>query len=338
MLLHFVWQGAVIALALAVLLALTSAAQARLRYALSCGALTLMLVAALATAATVMTRRSTTLPRPSLAVEASAPDPSRSPDAAGNASVPEGQGRARPTPAEPAPDGASPAPARTCRRWRGRSSKRRCRGWSWPGRSVSCSSPFVLLGGWWRTRAPSRRRRLRRFPTWCRAQLDALSSRLRIARPVAIVASVRVSVPVVLGHLKPVIVLPAAVLAGLEPGAARSHPRARARARPPPRLSGEPRADRDRDAALLSSGRLVGVASGARGARALLRRSRRDRLRQPRRLRPRAARPRGARGSQRHCSRSEPRTVHCSPAARRLLVPRGGSRRRRRVWPRASSR
>ncbi len=56
-LLHFVWEGTVIALALAVLLALTRDGQARLRYALSCGALTLMLVAALATAGAVMSGR-----------------------------------------------------------------------------------------------------------------------------------------------------------------------------------------------------------------------------------------------------------------------------------------
>ena len=56
-LLHFVWEGTVIALALAALLALTRDGQARLRYALSCGALTLMLVAALATAGAVMAGR-----------------------------------------------------------------------------------------------------------------------------------------------------------------------------------------------------------------------------------------------------------------------------------------
>ncbi len=71
-----------------------------------------------------------------------------------------------------------------------------------------------LLGGWWSTRV------LRVFdvspvPEWCRAQLTALSSRMRIARPVAIVSSIRVSVPVIVGHVKPVIVLPAAVLSGL---------------------------------------------------------------------------------------------------------------------------
>ena len=54
-LVHFVWQGAAIALALAVLLAIAGDAQARVRYALSCGALALMLVATLATAARVAT-------------------------------------------------------------------------------------------------------------------------------------------------------------------------------------------------------------------------------------------------------------------------------------------
>ena len=73
-----------------------------------------------------------------------------------------------------------------------------------------------LAGGWWRTRA-LRVEGVSAVPAWCQAQLHELSARLCIARPVAIVASVRVSVPVVLGHLKPVIILPAAVLAGLSP-------------------------------------------------------------------------------------------------------------------------
>ena len=48
------------------------------------------------------------------------------------------------------------------------------------------------------------------------AALDARRS-LRITRPVAMVSSIRVPVPVIVGHLKPVIVLPAAALAGLSP-------------------------------------------------------------------------------------------------------------------------
>src|SRR5689334_6688552 len=53
-LLHFVWQGAAVALALAAGLALTGEAQARFRYALSCGALALMLILTVTTAATII--------------------------------------------------------------------------------------------------------------------------------------------------------------------------------------------------------------------------------------------------------------------------------------------
>ena len=140
----------------------------------------------------------------------------------------------------------------------------------------------------------------RRFLTGARHSSPRSRRGMRVARPVAIVCSIRISVPVVLGHLKPVIVLPAAVLSGLSPAqleAILAHELAHVR-----------RHDylvnlaqtRDRDAALLPSGRLVGVPAGARGTRALLRRSRGHRLRQPRRLRPRAARARGAQGSTRH--------------------------------------
>ena len=56
-------------------------------------------------------------------------------------------------------------------------------------------------------------------------------------------------------------------------GAAAGNPRPRARARPSPRLSRQPVAVDGRDAALLSSGDVVGVGAGTRRARALLRRS-----------------------------------------------------------------
>ena len=71
-----------------------------------------------------------------------------------------------------------------------------------------------LLGGWWSTRV-LRVVDVSPVPDWCRAQLTALSARMRIARPVAIVSSIRISVPVIVGHVKPVIVLPAAALSGL---------------------------------------------------------------------------------------------------------------------------
>jgi beta-lactamase regulating signal transducer with metallopeptidase domain/HEAT repeat protein len=209
-LLHFVWQGVVIAAALGALLVLTSPAQARLRYGLSCAALMLMLGAVLATAGNVLTRDSTTLPRLDLpAGHSDSPEASRS--ASGKASqapsstgavaavlTPRpGSGQGLSSLAQPIVEAAMP--------------------WLVPGWALGVMLLSVrLAGGWWRTRT-LRVEGVFAVPTWCRAQLGELSARLAIARPVAIVASARVSVPVVLGHLKPVIILPAAVLAGLSP-------------------------------------------------------------------------------------------------------------------------
>ncbi len=106
-----------------------------------------------------------------------------------------------------------------------------------------------------------------------------LSRRLHIARPVQLLESTAVDVPTVIGWLKPVVLLPASALAALSPAAARGDPRARARAHPPSRLSGEPAADARRDAALLSPGGLVAVAPDPHRARELLRRSRRQPVR-----------------------------------------------------------
>ena len=209
-LLHFVWQGTVIALALAVLLALTRDGQARLRYALSCGALTLMLVAALATAANVVARSVSASPPVDAGPAALATGSTALRDEGMPAPLVRGEGR------RPAIGAATRNPI-----------------------SSAAQHPFVLavvdrgmpwlvsgwlagvlllslrlLGGWYSTRV-LRVAGVSPVPEWCRAQLTALSARMRIARPVAIVSSIRVSVPVIVGHVKPVIVLPAAVLSGL---------------------------------------------------------------------------------------------------------------------------
>jgi beta-lactamase regulating signal transducer with metallopeptidase domain/HEAT repeat protein len=214
-LLHFVWQGTAIALALAVLLTLTSTAQATLRYALSCGALTLMLVVVAATAANVMTGNTSHPQRLGLPAEANAPGLPSLPTTDGDALEKDGSVRLSTGAVETSLTARIP-PAR------GLSSLARpiiepampwlVLGWA-IGVMVLC---LRLVGGWWRTRA-LRVEGVSAVPAWCRAQLTGLSSQLRITRPVSIVASVRVSVPVVLGHLKPVVILPAAVLAGLSP-------------------------------------------------------------------------------------------------------------------------
>ena len=210
-LLHFVWQGAVIALALAILLALVGEREARLRYALSCAALTLMLAATLATAVTLLTgsdAASVLLPRPGAGTNAS----QSTATAAEAAAVPSAAAPA------PAAGAAFTSPLRVPlveRASRGLLLINAAMPWlvaAWIGGVLLLS--LRLLGGWWRTRA-LRAVDVAPVPDWCHARLSMLSERLRITRSVAIVSSIRISVPVIVGHLKPVIVLPAAALSGL---------------------------------------------------------------------------------------------------------------------------
>jgi len=205
-LLHFVWQGAVIALALGVLLALTRESQARLRYVFSCSALLLMLAATLATATLMRSSGASAVHAGAPVAPASSPltpDGGPAERGAGNParvipwSATGGADANRGSILQPVVDRAIP--------------------WlvlAWLTGVLLLT--FRLLGGWWRTRA-LRAAGISPVPEWCLAQLSALSARMGVSRPVAIVASVRVTVPIILGHLKPVILLPAVALSGLDP-------------------------------------------------------------------------------------------------------------------------
>jgi beta-lactamase regulating signal transducer with metallopeptidase domain len=208
-LVHFIWQGTAIALALAALLAVIPTARATVRYVLSCGALALMLAATLATAAGIAMQRPAIQPisdaRGSISSSSSVIVHRPSPEAAGSALS----------------AGASTTTATAT--WSERLSARlrpvveRSMPWLVLLWIVGVSMLSIrLAGGWWRTRA-LRVAGVSAAPASAQQQLDELCTRLRINRAVALVASVRVAVPVVIGHLKPVVVLPAAALAGLSP-------------------------------------------------------------------------------------------------------------------------
>ena len=168
-LLHFVWEGIVIALALAALLALTRDGQARLRYALSCGALTLMLAAALATAGSVMAGRAGASPAAVPGRDAVAPGVSPPEERASELKAVDsaretatrlpmsGAAADRTFPLAPAIERAMP--------WL-------VSGWLAGVLLLS----LRLLGGWWSTRV-LRFVDVSPVPEWCRAQLTALSSR-----------------------------------------------------------------------------------------------------------------------------------------------------------------
>ena len=86
--------------------------------------------------------------------------------------------------------------------------------------------PFWLAGvmiAWCRTLAAGcAANRLRRVgvspaPAAWQERLEMLAARMRLARPVRLLASLRVDAPMVLGLLRPVVLVPAGALAGLDP-------------------------------------------------------------------------------------------------------------------------
>ena len=132
--------------------------------------------------------------------------------------------------------------------------------------------------------------------------------------------------PVVIGWLRPVVLLPVAAVAGLTPSQVRSDSRPRARARAPARRGGQRVPDRRRDVAVLSPGGVVAVVAHPRRARALLRRHRAGDERRSLRLRRGARRARElARRAVRRW-RWRPRAARCSRAWRGCSGGRRGRR------------
>ncbi len=200
-LIHFIWQGTFVALLLAVVLRMLRGASTNVRYAAACAALLLMLIAPLTTMTTIR-----------LAVSgkaANGPSPM-------SAAQPESQPltvEIEPaiTPTQTADLTASPRPwlfirseniapllARMVLLWLS---------------GVVCFS-LRLIGGWLYTR------RLRHYGTslleerW-RQALHRLCRQLRVTRPVRLLESAMVKVPMVVGWLRPVILLPASAMTGL---------------------------------------------------------------------------------------------------------------------------
>ena len=206
-LVHFVWQGAAAALLLAGALRLLRRASANMRYVVCCGALAAMAAGPVVTwlmlgpgvageqpRETVATER---IVRPVEAVEAG--QRSSSPVTAAQAGPPAGEMENR----------------------------------DWPARAQATLQgclPYVVYGwlagvwllslwrvwGWLRLR-DLRRRQVQALPGSWQVRLGELAQRVGIRRPVGLLQSARVKGPVVLGWLKPVILLPGWALTGLGP-------------------------------------------------------------------------------------------------------------------------
>jgi beta-lactamase regulating signal transducer with metallopeptidase domain len=187
-LLHFIWQGAAAAAVLATALIFVPRSRATVRYGLACLTLAMMAASPLATI-----RYVSTSPPP-----IAAPSPARSSDVQ-NVS-PEGrQADTRSAATPERADGSLPLTWLVA---------------AWLA-GVLLSS-LRLAGGWWHSR---RVIRLDAFAATasCVTVVERLSARLGIRRAVAVLESARVQVPVVVGIVRPVVVVPIAVLAGLTP-------------------------------------------------------------------------------------------------------------------------
>lgn len=202
-LLHFLWQGALIALMLAILLWLLKANRPNLRYSLSCASLALMLVCPIVT---YFVLRQPSTETSSAAIAPPITEPVAEPVAAGNQTAVV----ANPSPVAFAPEGGSGKKV------------------SWFEHYLKPWLPYLvvfwglgvlvlsirLMGGLWYIHT-LRTRLVKPISNALQAQLEHVSERLGLARPVQLRESLAVSVPLVVGWLKPMILLPSSAISGL---------------------------------------------------------------------------------------------------------------------------
>src|SRR5262245_32870159 len=202
-LIHFIWQGTLVALLLAGVLRMLRGASTNARYATACAALLLMLMAPPVTIAIIGSSAPGETANGLPPVSAAQPESRRLAVEIETADAP----------AQSADVTASPRP------------------WSsvWSASLVS-SLPWMILlwllgvvffslrliGGWLYTRRLKSHGTRSLEERW-RQALRRLCSQLRVTRPVRLLESALVKVPMVIGWLRPVILLPVGALSGLTP-------------------------------------------------------------------------------------------------------------------------
>lgn len=209
-LVHFIWQGAAVAVLLGVLLALTPSRASRARYGLSVAALVVMVTLPLVTTLRLYDPGSSATPLP----EGRAA--TRAVEVAPLVKIEPGQ-HTLPVAAETAPIPAATSATRWISAPSLRDALESAMPWLvalWVGGVLVLS--VRLARGW------TGARRLRTDGTqpppaaWLET-LARLAARLRVSRPVQLFESALVEVPAVIGWLRPVILVPASALTGLTP-------------------------------------------------------------------------------------------------------------------------
>ena len=181
-LLHFLWQGTLIA---AVYAAARRLRTPQIRYALSCVALASMVLAAFATFAVLGNLDG-------------------APELAFTAPVPLSSGTANAVPLS--------LPAITTAVWSDNIIPWLVMAW-FAGAMVFC----VRLAGGWIVAARMQSTLVRPAPAHWQRTLDEISARILISRPVRLLVSALVQVPTVVGWFRPVVLVPIGALAGLPP-------------------------------------------------------------------------------------------------------------------------
>jgi GWxTD domain-containing protein len=179
-LIHFLWEGVLIALLLAALLFLCRRGSARVRYALACLALLAMPVAVGITLALTAPGHPTALLLPRMDVT------------------------------DAGPLSMGPLPPRA-----GPMSLQRCLPWVAPFWMAGVLIFYLRSLGSWMVAQRLRRAGVCAAPSGWQARLYGLCGRLGLSRPVILLESCLVDVPLVMGFLRPVILMPMGLLAGL---------------------------------------------------------------------------------------------------------------------------
>lgn len=191
-LVHFLWQGTVVAALAAAALMAFRGRDPRLRYAIACGALAVMVASPLATslwvarvAAAGRTASHGTEPLPGARAHGST---------MGVVALPE----ARTGIAAGLREAVEP--------------RLPLLAWCWSAGVLVLG--LRLFGGWLQVRRLSREG-TRPVPAVIEATMQRLAWRLGVSRPVAIAQSVLVQVPMVVGYVRPVVLLPVSVVLGM---------------------------------------------------------------------------------------------------------------------------
>ena len=202
-LLHFLWQGALVALLLAGVLRLLKECSTNVRYTASCAAMLTMLALPLVTMAVIL--------RPASAKTAIELQPRFAAPAQQKALMAEREQSVASVRTITSTNFASSWPA-----WQ-RVNSRALLPWMillWLSGVVFFS--LRLIGGWIYTQRLKTREVRPMEPDW-QQTLTRLCQQLRITRPVRLLESAMVQVPTAIGWLRPVILIPVGALTGLNP-------------------------------------------------------------------------------------------------------------------------